>query len=117
MMRMPWKPEEPMPRWMEELPVNLDSNFITPDFQKIIDWYPEYQDRESNVLNFQTYLMEIIQKLVKVEARPGRDDVSWLSRMFEHFGHEYLVAMVRRFDTESQDGCIVVWDCHELSPV
>lgn len=109
-----------MQTWLWELSVNLDKDFVTPDWTKVIEWYPEYRARElkagKRILEFGDYINEVIRALVSLDCRPGRTKEQWLKRFYEHFGINYLMAMWKRFefDPEDWDKVIVFWDVDEI---
>lgn len=77
-----------------ELPVEFSDRFVTPDFQQLFDFYPEYERKAKlagkKPFRFSAYLMYICEKLEKLQLREGRTAEVWLSRCFQHFGPEYV---------------------------
>ena len=83
-----------------DIPLN-PVDYITPDLQKALDFYPEYvvklSLRNEIVNSFQGYLLNICYSLEKANARPNRTRDEYLQRFLQHFGlstfesycHEY----------------------------
>lgn len=76
------------------LPLRLSADFITPDFEDAMAYWPTYArlciSRQIVPRPARPYLLLLIKEVVKAGCRPGRTDDEWLRRIAEHFGLEKM---------------------------
>ena len=84
-----------------KIPFVPDEEFCTPDFQSVIEFWPEYvlgalRGREYTPLTPVDFTLFLCDWLVDQNARPGRASRDWFWRILEHFGREWFDENVLR---------------------
>jgi hypothetical protein len=80
--------------------IAIGPDFITPDFQQLVDAYPSYCSRSRRInrtpADPQPYLTKICEGLAEAGVREDRTATDWWARMVGHFGLRWVTLALEK---------------------